>query len=280
MSIMVRLWVQRNVLLAYVILAYGLTWLMALPLVLSYLGILAIEVPFTIQYLLPFGPLSAAILVTWLEKGVSGIREILGRMTKWRIRPLWIVVAILSVWALYLVSGAIIVMIGQPWPDLSLFGYVMYMPYLTFVGTWLLWIFTYGIGEETGWRGFLLPRLQNRFSALTSALLVSLVWAPWHIPMFLYNENLMSLGLVGTVFWVIGLMFGSVLLTWLYNNSEGSILMTALWHGTYNLFTGAVGQAAGLMAGIISIFVMVWVVLVVIIYKPKNLSRNERQRVL
>jgi hypothetical protein len=97
--------------------------------------------------------------------------------------------------------------------------------------------------------------------------------------MFLYNENLMSLGLVGTVFWVIGLMFGSVLLTWLYNNSEGSILMTALWHGTYNLFTGAVGQAAGLMAGIISMFVMVWVVLILIIYRPKNLSRRERQRI-
>jgi membrane protease YdiL (CAAX protease family) len=250
---------------------------MALPLVLSYLGILALEVPFTIQYLLPFGPLSAAILVTWLEGGTAGVREILGRMTKWRVRPIWIVVAVFSVWGLYIVSGMIIVMTGQPWPDLSLFGQVMYMPYLTFIGTWLLWIFTYGIGEETGWRGFLLPRLQSRFSALISALIVSLIWAPWHIPMFLYNENLMSLGPVGIIFWVIGLMFGSVLLTWLYNSSEGSILMTALWHGTYNLFTAAAGQAAGLTAGIISMFVMVWVVIIIVKYRPKNLSSSKRQ---
>jgi membrane protease YdiL (CAAX protease family) len=252
---------------------------MALPLVLSYLGILALEVPFTIQYLLPFGPLSAAILVTWLEGGTDGVRDILGRMAKWRIRPVWIAVAVLSVWVLYIVSGAIIVMMGQPWPDISLFGQVMYMPYLTFAGTWLLWIFTYGIGEETGWRGFLLPRLQSRFSALVSALIVSLIWAPWHIPMFLYNENLMSLGLVGTIFWVIGLMFGSVLLTWLYNSSEGSILMTALWHATYNLFTGAASQAAGLTAGFISMFVMIWVVLIIMVYKPMHLSRSERQTI-
>ncbi len=219
----------------------------------------------------------AAILVTWLERGTEGARDILGRMTKWRVSPVWIAVAVLSVWALYFVSGIIIMMMGQPWPDIGLFGQVNYLPYLTFAGAWLLWIFTYGIGEETGWRGFLLPRLQTRFSALASALIVSIIWAPWHIPMFLYDENLLSLGPVGTIFWVIGLMFGSVLLTWLYNSSEGSILMTALWHGTYNLFTAAVGQAAGLTAGIISMLLMVWVVIIVAIYRPKHLARHERQ---
>jgi membrane protease YdiL (CAAX protease family) len=274
---LIREWVRRHVLPTYVLLAYGLTWLIALPLALSYYGILAIEVPFAIHYLLPFGPMVAAILTTWLERDTDGVRDILRRMTKWRVRLVWIVVAVFSVWVLYIISGAIIVMTGQPWPDISLFGQVMYMPYLTVVGTWPLWVFTYGIGEETGWRGFLLPYLQGKYNALTAALMVSIVWAGWHFPMFLYDENLIALGPVGTVFWAIGLMFGSILLTWLYNSSEGSILVTALWHGTFNLFTGAAGQAAGLAAGIISMFVMIWVVIVIVIYRPKHLSRHERQ---
>ncbi|UCE11705.1 MAG: CPBP family intramembrane metalloprotease [Candidatus Thorarchaeota archaeon] len=276
---MVRQWVLRNVLVAYILLAYGLTWLMATPLVLSYYGIITTGFPFPLHFLLPFGPMLGALVVTWLERGTDGLREILGRMSRWRVRPVWIAVALFSVWALYIVSGAIIVMMDQPWPDVGLFGQVMYLPYLTFVGAWALWVFTYGIGEETGWRGFLLPRLQSKYSALTSALITGPIWAGWHVPMFLYNENLMSLGPIGIIFWVIGLMFGSVLLTWLYNSSKGSILMVAMWHGTYNLFTAAVGQAAGLTAGIISMFVMVLVLLIVIVYRPQNLSRSERQTV-
>jgi uncharacterized membrane-anchored protein len=67
-------------------------------------------------------------------------------------------------------------------------------------------------------------------------------------------------------------------LTWLYNNSEGSILMVALWHGTFNMFTAAVGQAASIVSAVISMFVMIWVVLIVVIYKPENLSHKKRQQ--
>jgi hypothetical protein len=79
------------------------------------------------------------------------------------------------------------------------------------------------------------------------------------------------------VFWVIGLMFGSTQLTWLYNRSSRRILMTALWHETLNLFPGARAQAADMTSGIITMFVMAWVVLIVVIYRPSNLSRSERQ---
>jgi membrane protease YdiL (CAAX protease family) len=260
---MSREWVRQNSILSYILLAYGITWMIALPLVLSYHGLIAIEVPFALHYILPFGPLLSALIVTLVVRGSDGFREILSRMSKWKVKPIWFLIALFSVWILYLVSGAIVVSMGQPWPDLSLFGDVLYLPYLTFAGAWLLWVFTFGIGEETGWRGFLLPRLQVKHGPIIASLLVGIFWAGWHVPMFLYNENLIAMGLTGTIFWVIGLMFGSVLLTWLYNSSEGSILMTALWHGTYNLFTAAVGQAAGFTSGIISMFVMIWVVFIV-----------------
>ncbi|MFX1485017.1 MAG: CPBP family intramembrane glutamic endopeptidase [Promethearchaeota archaeon] len=273
-----REWIQRNAIASYILLAYGITWSLALVLALSYHGLIAAGIPFGLHYLLPYGPLLSALIVTWLRGGKESLREILGRMSRWRIRPVWLIVALFSVWVFYIASGFIMMFMGQPWPDLSIFGQVMYLPYLTFLGSWALWIFTYGIGEETGWRGYLLPHLQTRYGALVSSLIVSVIWAGWHAPMFLYDENLIALGPIGTVFWTIGLVFGSVLLTWLYNNAEGSILMTAIWHGTFNTFTAAAGQAATVTSSIISMFVMVLVVLVVIVYRPRNLSRSERQQ--
>jgi membrane protease YdiL (CAAX protease family) len=273
-----REWIQQRAIVVYVGLAYGITWALALIIALSYHGIIALDVPLALHYILPYGPLLSALVVSWAIGGSSSLREILGRMTRWRVRPVWIAVVVLSVWVMFLLSSFILLLTGQGWPDLSVFGQVMYLPYLTFVGSWFLWIFTYGIGEETGWRGFLLPGLQTKYNALTSSIIVSVIWAGWHAPMFLYNENLIAMGAIGTAFWVVGLMFGSVLLTWLYNNTKGSILMTAIWHGTFNTFTAAAGQAAAITSAMISMFVMILVVLIVIVYGPKNLSREERQR--
>ena len=275
---MIQEWIRKRAVVAYVLLAYGITWLIAIPLVLSYNGWITLQAPLALHYVLPFGPLLAALIVSRIVGGSTGLRDILGRMSRWNVDPVWFGIAIYSVWGLYLLSSTILLLIGLPVPNLSIFGQVMYMPYLTIIGSWSLWIFTFGIGEETGWRGFLLPHLQTKHNALTSAILVSIIWAGWHIPMFLYNENLMAMGAFGTVFWVVGLIFGSVLLTWLYNSTKGSILMTAVWHGTFNLFTAAAGQAVAMTSAVISVFVMILVVSIVIYYRPENLSSKERQR--
>ena len=275
---MIQEWIRKRAVAAYVLLAYGITWLITIPLVLSYNGWITLQVPLALHYVLPFGPLLAALIVSRIVGGSTGLRDILGRMSRWNVDPVWFGIAIYSVWGLYLLSSTILLLIGLPVPNLSIFGQVMYMPYLTIIGSWSLWIFTFGIGEETGWRGFLLPHLQTKHNALTSAILVSIIWAGWHIPMFLYNENLMAMGAFGTVFWVVGLIFGSVLLTWLYNSTKGSILMTAIWHGTFNLFTAAAGQAVAMTSAVISMFVMVLVVSIVIYYRSENLSSEERQR--
>ncbi len=269
---MIADWVRQHSIVSYVLVAYTITWLIALPMVLSFQGLISMDIPFTLHFLLPLGPLLSSLIVTRSIAGTDGLRNIFGRMSRWRVRPIWFAVAFFSVWIVYAASSIIQIAIGQSWPDLAIFGNVLYMPYLTFIGAWLLWICTYGIGEETGWRGFMLPQLQERYSPLVASLIVSIFWAGWHLPMFLYNENLISMGPFGTIFWVIGLMFGSILLTWLYNSSGKSILMVALWHGTFNLFTAAVGQAVELSAGIISMFVMIWVV--IIIFRSKGIRQG------
>jgi membrane protease YdiL (CAAX protease family) len=270
--------VDKHALVVFIILAYGLTWLIVLPLVLEGLGlILLANWMRVLHYFAPAGPALAAIIVTGIKRGRDGVRSIWERMTRWRVGPVWVFVAVALIWVFYLAAGAIIMLTGQPWPDIGLFGSVRYLPYMTFMGAWLLWVFSYGLGEETGWRGFVLPHLQGRHSALVSAILVSLIWAPWHAPFFFYDTNLQAMGPAGTVMWIVGMMSGSVWQTWLYNSTRGSILMVALWHGTYNLFTAAEGASIGPVAGFITIFLMIFVVSIVLIYKPTDLSREERQ---
>jgi membrane protease YdiL (CAAX protease family) len=135
-----------------------------------------------------------------------------------------------------------------------------------------LWILTFGIGEETGWRGFALPRLQKGRSALSATVILWLVWAFWHLPLFFYSYPLPVLP-----GFLIGLLAGSITFTWLYNSTRGSVLMTALWHGAFNFTTACVSCKAGISAAAVSTAVMIGAVLIVLIFKPSDLSRSGKQ---
>ena len=89
-----------------------------------------------------------------------------------------------------------------------------------------------GIFEELGWRGFLLPRLQLRRSALASALLVALVWLPWHLPELVSDPG--QRPLLPFAIYVVAL---SVILAWIYNGTRGSLPVVILFHAAFNSFT-------------------------------------------
>jgi membrane protease YdiL (CAAX protease family) len=88
--------------------------------------------------------------------------------------------------------------------------------------------------EEFGWRGYALPRLQAKFNALVSSLILGLVWAVWHIPQFLIPGNGMF---YKTPIWtfVPTVVAGAILFTWIFNNTNGSLLAMLLVHTTLNL---------------------------------------------
>jgi membrane protease YdiL (CAAX protease family) len=163
---------------------------------------------------------------------------------------------------------------GAP-PDLRELGTISFLPYLG-GGAWLLWILTNGFGEEIGWRGFALPRLQQRHSALTATLILGSLWAFWHLPFLFYLPNFRAMGLVGFPGLALGILCGAIVLTWLYNGTNGSVLAASLWHGAFNFVTAsAAGQ--GTVAMIMSIVVMVWAILIVVVFKPASLSRAPKQ---
>jgi membrane protease YdiL (CAAX protease family) len=88
---------------------------------------------------------------------------------------------------------------------------------------------TSGIGEEIGWRGYALPRLQKDYNALSSTVILTIFWVLWHLPLFFYLFDPAI-----AVRWVFALYMGAIVFTWLFNSTDGSILIAAVFHGCFN----------------------------------------------
>jgi len=254
---------DSRVLSAYFILAYGFSWSIGVPLALANQGIIPAILPPWTHYLVAYGPMLSALIVTWTSQGLPGLKELGRRIFKWSCLKWWVVafspllLGILVIWILNRFTGSAI--------RLSDLGAVNYLPPLGVRGALLLWIFTFGLGEETGWRGFALPRLQKGRSALAATMILAVFWALWHLPQFFYLfDPSMAVG------WLIGLFAGAVVLTWLYNSSPDNVLPVAIWHGCFNFMTASTADV-GLLPAVLSVIIIGWAVLVIILAKPKSL---------
>jgi len=277
-SFSLKRFMQRHQLVAYFVLAYAITWTIVSPLVASALGLLHLSIPPQIHYLGAYGPLLAALIVTGVTGGTAGLRELGARMLKWRVGIVWILIALFSPALLFLLSALILRLTGAAWADFSQFGLSNDFPSFGLIVNWIVWTLTLGIGEETGWRGFALPRLQRNHSALTATLILTVFWALWHVPAFFYRPQYLGLGVVWTIGFFLLLIPGAIVLTWLYNSTRGSILMVALWHGAWNTATTS-PIAQGNIAAVMSILIMVWALLLVILAGPACLSRAGKQTI-
>ena len=254
----------------FFILAYAFSWAVEIPLALKAQGLLDTPLPFSAHYLGAYGPLLAAIVMTWVTAGQEGLRELLGRMFKWRVRPGWWLVALAPL-VLYALVGVVLRFVQGQWPDAGALGQIDFLPNLG-AGALLLWFLTFGLGEEAGWRGYALPRLQRGRNALSATVILWVFWALWHLPLFFYLYDVTVLpGLL------LGLLAGAITFTWLYNSTAGSILLLAVWHGAFNFTTGCVTCKTGVAAAVLSALVMVWAVVVVIWFKPATLSHADKQ---
>ena len=266
----ITIWTKKHPLLAFFGLAYALSWVVEIPLALRAQGVIQADIPFALHYLAAYGPMLSALIVTGLTGGSRGLRELLGRMTKWKLSPGWWLVAVAPL-GLYLLVAIALWLIQRKPIDLVTMGQVDFLPALG-MAAMPVWILTFGIGEETGWRGFALPRLQEGRSALHATIILWAFWALWHLPLFFYSYEVSVLP-----GFLIGLLAGAIVFTWLYDSTCGSILMVALWHGTFNFTTACVTCKTSLNAAVISTLVMVWAVVVVLHFKPTSLSRSSEQ---
>jgi len=140
---------------------------------------------------LRFGGQSTA---TGLASGLSGIRELLGRVFRWRVPAGWQLLAWFSPAALYAIAAAVVRIVWGQWSAFSQFGHSEEFAQLAVPVYWALSIICYGFGEEVGWRGFALPRLQQKYSRLMSAVILSVIWALWHLPVFWFGTGFSQMG--------------------------------------------------------------------------------------
>ncbi len=248
-------------LVAFFALAYALSWSWAIPLGVAHLIVRRGE-GWPTHYPLLLGPAIAAVLVTAWTMGRPGVRDLLARVARWRVPLRWWLAAVSPAAFLGLALIAMAAA-GKALPSVAEFGQYSGTPAIGLVGVLLL-IVVGALGEETGWRGYALPQLQRRFSPLTSSLILAVLWFGWHLPQFFVIATYRNSSPVQYVGFFLGLTCGAVILTWLYNRSEGSILLVAVWHGLYNFVSGT-QAATGLLAAVVTTLVMIQAVVLIVL---------------
>jgi uncharacterized protein len=184
----------------------------------------------------PLGPLIAALIVTGVAEGRSGMRMLLGRIVRGRIG--WLSYAIVFGLPILLCAAAFAVMaaIGQPmsWPASTAWRELPER---------FVFIFLFiGLGEEPGWRGFALPRLQKDHSPFVASLILAPIWALWHLPLMGHEFPPAIIPA-----FLISLLGGTLIQTWLFNRTKGSVFAQMLFHATVN--TVGAGLVFPLMKG-------------------------------
>lgn len=253
--------------IAYFALAYLISWSFWSPLWMSELGWIDGDPSYLWHFAGAFGPLSAAVIVTAVTEGGAGLRRLGGRLLRWRVPARWWAFTLLFGPVLFLATAVVMRVVNGDWLDFGQFGRVTEYPDLPGLIGVPVWIFTFGLGEETGWRGFALPHLQANRSAMSATYIVGGLWALWHLPTFTYNyDELNPFMFVG---FVIGIMAGAVLLTSLFNSTGGSLLLCVLWHGLYN---ATVSDADAAVSGVVTAGVILWAMFVGRRYGPETLA--------
>ena len=242
LSVSVRHLIASHPLLTFFILAFAGTWLTLLPVVLGQdgSGVLHYTVPTAPFYLLMLflGPTLAALVTTALVDGKAGVGQLLRRYLAWRVGIQWYLLVLLGP-IILLVLGATVLFgttplreLAHQWP-LFFTVYLANLPIILVLGG--------PLGEEPGWRGFALPRLQQQYGALTGSLILGVLHGLWHLPLFFITETGYGpFTFTGLLLFVLPMIFNTLIWTWVFNHTKGSLLIVILLHTAFNASGGFV----------------------------------------
>jgi uncharacterized protein len=265
--------------LKYIVIAFAFTWTFWLLATLEARGLIS-SLPVPALFLGAFGPMVAAVVLTAQEGGRAGLRSLLSRVVHWRVAPFWYGVALLGPIVLTLGAMALHVLLGGQPPDLL--AMVGALPTVLALSVYMF--IQVGIGEEIGWRGYALPKLQTGYSALVSSVILGVLWALWHLPLFFNPATSYS----NTPFWVflVFLLPFPIVYTWIFNSTGGSVLMAMILHAVTNASIGPLWRATPEYQTALSntnVYLLqaalLWVAAIglVLVYGASNLSRRPRQ---
>jgi len=270
--------VQKRPLIAFFLLVFGLTWPFMIVDALGSHDVLPFRLSIPWMIVMGYMPTLAAVIVTGLTQGKNGIRTLFGKLLIEKVGLRWYIFAIFgyatvcagAIGMSNLFSGISAPFISENFSQFSNPVEMILSVTMMFLAISLV------NGEELAWRGFALPQLQAKYSALTSSLILGVVWALFHLPLIftLTGSSQAGASFIGFLISTVSL---SILFTWMYNHTRGSVLLAYLLHGATNTWSQIfsidhngnplVGFA---MTGLVTLAA----VIVVVAYGPARLSRR------
>ena len=266
----IRRFISQHPLASLFVLIYALEWLTMVPTALESQGLLPFHMPDILMFTTGWAPAIAAVIVTRAVSGKTGVRALFSRFLRWRVGIQWYVVALGTIAALILAGLGLYGALGNPVPALPIGTVSLGTVVFAFVANM-------GLGlllntEEIAWRGVALPRLQATHSALVASLLLAVVEGLTHLPYaWTTGTFIQNIGIV----WFMGFSFAlTIIYTWVFNNTKGSLLLVTLLHASQNTWANLLSPDAPgpfyLTAG------LTWAVAIalVIIFGAARLSRR------
>jgi membrane protease YdiL (CAAX protease family) len=225
-------WVRRHPLIGLIVLVYLFEWMILIPVAADARGLIVFHGPVAeaLGLLSGWGPGLAALIVTGLTLGRAGVRDLLGRYLIWRVNVGWYVLALFGTAGFILGGIGLHVVLGGKAPSLPaasvspttvVFAFLVTVVFGVLVNT-----------EDLAWRGFVLPRFQARYGALVASLLIGVLEGLTHLPYFFVPGDFrQQVGLIWFMAFTIAIVFQ---MTWMFNQTRGSVLLVALYHAGQN----------------------------------------------
>jgi uncharacterized protein len=219
---------------SYFIIALVFSWAVVLIVLLGYLpeNFMAV-VPITL------GPTVAALVMTVVTEGRAGIRRLLARFVLWKVPFVWYLFIFIGIPLVFILGTVLLPGAAASFNHLSATTWLSYFwtfPLVLAVGGPLL--------EEPGWRGFALARLQAKWGPLVGTLILGFLWAAWHYPQYLmpgWAAQNGGFNVRAVAVFTLSVMLLTIVMSWVFNNTRGSLLIAILLHASINTFSIYIG---------------------------------------
>jgi len=253
--------IKKNSLITFFVLSY-------LLIIISVILRLYANMHFALYWILSaWSPTISAIIISGIIGGWSEIKKLLSGFLRWKVSIKWYLAACLLFIVPLIFAGFYILFGGQspgPVPDLTVGIFFIYLLFTLLSGP---------LSEEAGWRGFALPKLESKFNALNSSIILGIIWACWHIPLYFVEVRMPFY-----IFIILNTVI-SILITWGYNNTKGSLIITVLFHFSFNFGGAFIAGYLGLLPQMVfyisgSILIIPYLIIVVKYAGPEKLSRK------
>jgi uncharacterized protein len=250
----------------FYILAFGISWLGMISVVLVSRGIAPVYRPYflVLSIFYAIGPALAAVIVSQIAYGKTGVWDLLKGLIRWRVGAIWYIIAMLGsvvpILAAQLITKLLGLSVTIALPPVELSPYVIFAGAVNFLANTC---------EEIGWRGFALPHLQKRHNALYATLIVGMLWGLWHLPLIFLAGPMSEYPFL----WFISIAADAFIYTWIYNSTKGSILPVALLHGSGNIVVAFITGVSPIAYALVNCVVAI---ILIAVLGRVNLSRREK----